>query len=154
MCINYDILALTISVIAFAFSVLQFFYERNRNRKEATIHAFDVLEETVFSKDSYKKLPLKAGLEYVNSGILPADMIKWNEATILLSRIEHFAVGVNSKIYDLDTLNRMAGAFMIGEYRRWKPIIETKRISSPEQNHYVEFEKLYNSLLKKRVKHI
>lgn len=48
MRIDDHTLDLALSVVAFAFSVLQFPCERSRNRKEATIHAFDELEETVF----------------------------------------------------------------------------------------------------------
>ena len=40
-----DIIAIVISFIALVFSLIQFFIEKDRNRKEATIHAFDSLEE-------------------------------------------------------------------------------------------------------------
>ncbi|MBE6964334.1 MAG: DUF4760 domain-containing protein [Ruminococcaceae bacterium] len=145
-----EIISLLISVLAIIVAVAQHFSERNRSKKEATIHAFDQLEETVFSKEGYKKLAVYAGVENAISGKLEADKTEWSKATLLLSRIEHFAVGVNTGIYDLKTLNRMAGGFMIEEFERWKPIIETKRVKDPASKHYDEFEMLYNSLLKMR----
>lgn len=39
-----DCLAIIISICTLAFSIWQFYLERIRNRKEATIHAFDDLE--------------------------------------------------------------------------------------------------------------
>lgn len=148
--ISIEGFALVFSGLAIIISLAQFFSERNRSRKEATIHAFDELEENVFFKKHYKKLVIKAGEEYALSGKPESDKEKWNEATLALSRIEHFAVGVNTNVYDLKTLNRMAGGFIIEEFSRWKPIIETKRIQAPNSKHYDEFETMYISLKKLR----
>lgn len=147
-----EIISLLISVLAIIVAIAQHFSERNRSRKEATIHAFDQLEETVFSQEGYKKLTIHAGVENAISGKLEADKTEWNKATLLLSRIEHFAVGVNTGIYDIGTLNRMAGGFMIEEFKRWKPVINTKRAQSPDAKHYDEFEKLCKDLEKLRAK--
>ena len=147
-----DICAVVISLCALGFSIGQFFSEQNRCRREATIHAFDELEETVFSQEDYKKLAIYAGVENAISGKLEADKTQWNKATLMLSRIEHFAVGVNAGIYDIKTLNRMAGGFMIGEFKRWKPIINTKRQQTPNTKHYDEFEMLCKELEKLRGK--
>ena len=46
--IGLNIRSLLIALAAFFFSVWQFFAKRTRRRREATIHAFDELEETVF----------------------------------------------------------------------------------------------------------
>ena len=144
--------ALVFSGIAIIISLAQFLSERNRSRKEATIHAFDELEEHVFSKKHYKSLATMTGEEYALLDKANNDKEGWNEATLALSRIEHFAVSVNSKIYDLKTLNRMAGGFLLGEFKRWKPIIEAKRSQSPGTKHYDEFEALCDSLEKLRNK--
>ncbi len=53
-----SILSLVIALAAFFFSVWQFFAERTRRRREATIHALDELEEAVFSNPAYKTLPI------------------------------------------------------------------------------------------------
>ena len=144
------IAAIIISFAALVFSLCQFFSERKRNRKEATIHAFDQLEEAVFSREDYKKLPYRAGSEFAMNESDENDIKSWNQATLALSKIEHFAVGVNTKIYDAKTLNRMAGGFIINEYKRWVPIINTKRENSPNVKHYDEFEAMVLMLKKLR----
>lgn len=145
-----DWLALGFSVVAIVVTLLQFLSERRRCRKEATIHAFDELERNVFSKEEYKKVIVREGTTFALNQKTSADISAWNNATLALSQIEHFSVGVNSKLYDLKTLNRMAGGFLIKEFERWKPIIDTKRIQMPEEKHYDEFEQLYTSLTKLR----
>lgn len=145
-----DGLAIVISFTALLFSLIQFFSTQKRNRQEATIHAFDELEETVFASEGYKKLPIRAGTNFALAQSDETDISVWNEATIALSKLEHFAVGINTKIYDINTLNRLAGGFIINEYSRWLPIINTKRINSPEVKHYDEFERMANSLKKIR----
>ena len=145
-----DILALVLSLLAIIISIMQHISEKNRCRKEATIHAFDALEKDVFAKKAYKNIVVRQGTDYALNPNFADDVATWNEATLALSQIEHFAVGVNSGVYDLDTLNRMAGSFIIKEYSRWKPIIETKRKQSPQHKHYDEFESLCIELEKKR----
>ena len=147
-----DIAALIISFSALIFSLCQFFSERKRNRQEATIRAFDELEETVFAKEEYKKLPIRQGRKFALILQNELEVVSWNGATLALSKIEHFAVGINTKIYDINTLNRMAGGFIINEYSRWLPIINTKRVQSPEVKHYNEFEKMVGDLKKYRAK--
>ena len=141
-----DIIALLLSFLAIVISITQHISEKNRCRKEATIHAFDVLEKEVFAKKTYKNIVVRQGTNYALNTNAAEDISAWNEATLALSQIEHFSVGVNSKVYDLNTLNRMAGSFIIKEYLRWKPIIETKRNQYPKDKHYDEFEKLYIEL--------
>ncbi len=143
-----SILSLVIALAAFFFSVWQFFAERSRSRREATIHAFDELEEAVFADDAYKELSFgDDALSYALS-----EKGERHTATLALSRIEHFAVGVNSGIYDIRTLNRMAGGFILEEYARWTPVIETKRRRDPDRLHYDEFEKLCRHLSRLRRK--
>ena len=138
----FSMLSLIIALAALFFSIWQFFAERRRNRSEATIHAFDELEAAVFSDPAYKKLP--TGDEALRFAL--SDQNEWNAATLALSRMEHFAVGVNCGIYDIHTLNRMAGGFLIDEYARWDPVIVTKRRRDPHQKHYDEFERLCQRL--------
>ena len=111
-----DAVSIGIAFAALVFSVRQYYYEKNRNRKEATIHAFDKLEEEVFFKDKYCR-----GLWYnASSDVINDKRSKEREdAKSFLSRIEHFAVGINTEIYDLATLNRMAGSYILDQYNAW-----------------------------------
>ena len=58
-----DIIALLLSAVAAGFSIWSFFVERKRNRREATIHAFEELEKTVFLQDDYTSAPAEAKKE-------------------------------------------------------------------------------------------
>ncbi|WP_352415962.1 DUF4760 domain-containing protein [Oscillibacter ruminantium] len=139
-----SIIAIIISAASLIFSILQYSSERARNRSEATIHAFDTLEAQVFSRPDYKKLPIKAGEDRCN-GKKSGD---WATATNYLSLIEHFCAGVQMKTYDIKTLNRLAGGFMIEQYRFWTPIINTKRAEDglAKMKHYNEFEDVVKEL--------
>lgn len=141
-----NIFAIIISILALIFSLWQFISERKRSRQEATIHAFDKLEEDVFSEPDYGRCKsLNIFLE------TDSDKQKLQvKATLLLSKIEHFAVGVNTNVYDIETLNRMAGRFIIGQYEGWKSFISEKENQLPENKHYDEFKKMVTRLCKLR----
>ena len=93
--------SLVLSILAFVFSLWSFFVERKRNRSEATIHAFDQLEEQVFSQKNYSTLAIKAGEDYCNGKRDGS----WQTATSYLSKIEHFCAGIRLKTYDLSLIH-------------------------------------------------
>ena len=141
-----DIFALLLSAVAAGFSIWSFFVERKRNRREATIHAFEELERAVFVKDDYTSAPADAKKEAEEHKLGRA----WRRGTEFLLRIEHFCVGVQTRAFDLDTLNRLAGGYFINQYENWRPIIEQKRSDDGSMKHYNEFEDVVNELKKKR----
>lgn len=142
----FDIAALAISVIAAGFSIGSFFLERNRVRREATIHAFEDLEKEVFSQDDYVSAPAGAKKEAEERRLGRA----WRRGTELLAKIEHFCVGVRVHAFDLKTLNRLAGGYFITQYENWRPIIEQKRLDDSSMKHYDEFESVVKRLKRKR----
>lgn len=142
--------SICISILALIFSVITFFDERRRNRKEATIHAFDDLDGKICSEE-YGRLQeldedavtrLVNGYKRSNGTENP----KWDAVTKGLALIEHFAVGINTKVYDVETLNAMAGNFMIKLYETLLPIIKEKRSSPDGQNNYKEFKQMMEKL--------
>jgi len=143
---------MVISFGALIFSIMQFFCERTRNRKEATIHAFDALEsnEAILYLFSLSKkqinLLVNARKEKNHAQIKK----KWNELKKALPLIEHFAVGINSGVYDIYTLHRMAGNKMIDTFHKCENLINYKRNGNANQNNYVEFETMVNKLIKLR----
>jgi len=146
---NLDRLAVIISICALVFSFGQFLFDTCRSRREATIRTFDELEENVFSKSDYKEVRAKSNSDdciEVGDEKTPARKL----ASVYLSRIEHFAVGVNSGVYSLGILNRMAGGYMIEQYNDWKEYIDFKRESDSNGKYYDEFELLVNKLIKIR----
>ena len=142
-----DFLAIVLSAIAFLFSVLQFLAERKRCRKEATIHAFDQLEtsEDILFLLKQKKEDIdpmvkekEANCNFENDA--------WKSLSRALPLIEHFAVGINTGIYDKVTLNRMAGNQIISTYLACEELIKYKRTGWGKGKNYTEFEKMARDL--------
>ena len=148
-----DWLAVLISIGAFVFSIMQFACERRRNRKEATIHAFDALEESesfiyLFSLTK-KDVDDLVKRHTVNDKRIDNE---WQQLCKALPLIEHFAVGVNSKIYDVETLNSMAGNKFITTYYACDELLKYKRSGDGNEKNYSEFEKMVNFLISIRKK--
>ena len=149
-----DIVALCLSIAAFAFSLIQFYMERTRNRSEATIHAFDELEDSVFGTLDYQKMNIERTLTFhvmdaestvKSTGENPLNK-EWEQLTVYLARIEHFAVGVNSRVYDIGILRRMGKTYLKTQWNKLLPIIEQKRRENNTTVIYSEFERMIKSL--------
>ena len=148
----FDIAALAISVIAAGFSIGSFFLERTRNRREATIHAFDKLQTEILGNDDLslnKITPELAGSyvhkhkEFKNS---KAYNDQWRTLTEKLALLEHFSVGINYHTYDLKVLNAMAGNLMIKIWDNLQPIVKHKRNQDDGKDNYKEFEKMVENI--------
>ena len=82
-------------------------------------------------------------------GLIEKEMSALNRA---LPLIEHFSVGANSKIYDLKTLNRLAGNKMITTYFSCEKLLEQKRAGDGNSKNYSEFDEMVKSLIVLRKK--
>lgn len=71
---------------------------------------------------------------------------KYREITVLLARIEHFAVGANTRIYNVRIIKRCAGKYFINLYKKLDPMIEQKKNKRPKAKHYDEFGTLTKKL--------
>ena len=148
-----DWMAVAISIFALIFSMKQFYYERSRNRKEATIHAFDQLE----SNESIKFL-FSCSQGDIDSFVKRHEQTdnrirdQWDLISEALPLLEHFAVGINSKIYDLEILNRMAGNKIITVYNNCSKLLQHKRIGVGNEKNYSELENMVDRLKKLRIK--
>ena len=66
-----------------------------------------------------------------------------------LARIEHFALGVNTGIYDVETAERAATSYLTMLYRvKLKPIIQEKHSGPGDTEYYAEFRKLVQNMEK------
>ena len=155
----WDLLPIIISFAAFFLSAYQFYVERSRNRQEATIHAFDKLEESkavmflfevtkqeIDGLVQWRTAPSYSGTENANKNE------KWEMLSKALPLIEHFAVGINKKAYDLGTLNSMAGNMIISTYAACEELIKLKRRGWGKGQNYAEFETMVEDLIAYRKK--
>lgn len=136
-----EILALVISIAAFLLSLIQFYRESSRQKKEATLIAYNELQDDILSKLNTYPKPMPE-IEYQDE--------EWHELTVCLAKLERFSVGINTGIYSLDTLDRLGGSYYIRQFEKLSPIIEWKRKENiAEGKHYDEFEETVNRLRKK-----
>ena len=135
-----SIFAAAVSLLALAFSIITHFMGLRRQRKQATLDAYNTLQkETLDKLNTYTKKQIAEISENPRSE-------EYKELSALLARCEHFAVGVNARIYDAGTLRRLADMYFAGLYDKLTPLIEKKRKISTAAKHYAELEELAASM--------
>ncbi|MCI8590741.1 MAG: DUF4760 domain-containing protein [Lachnospiraceae bacterium] len=134
--IALDIAAIVIALLALVLSLVQFMRESSREKKASTIDAFYNLQNDVF--DPLNKLLID---EHVDMSKLTIGSEDWRKVTNALAKIEHFSVGINTGVFSLQILNRVAGAYYIRIFYDLKPVIDQKRKQNISNGkHYHEFE--------------
>ena len=129
--------ALGLSILSFVCSAFTYIRGAKREKMQATLDAFNLLQEQVLDKlNLYRKSDIQRISENVHSQ-------EYKELSSLLARCEHFSVGVNSGIYDLKTVDRLARLYIRGVYEKMLPMIEKKRQINTAAKHYDDFERLY-----------
>lgn len=137
-----ELIALIISILSFISSVLIYFFGILRQKKQDTINAFNTIQNQVLDEmTKHTKKELSTIAQNTRSE-------EYKNMSVLLARCEHFAVGVNSGIYDIRIVKRLAGRYFIGLYEKFLPLIEEKRRICPTDRHYDEFEKMIHKLKK------
>lgn len=109
------------------------------DKKQDTIEAFNRLQNEVLDKIVLTKKEARNIAAVVGSD-------EYKTLSKYLARIEHFCVGVNAEIYDIDVLKRLAGKYFIGIFEKLSPLIEKKREINKTDKHYDEFERTVESL--------
>lgn len=158
------IVTLAIGIIAAVFAWFSFRKDHRRRRKEATITFFhqiqtegaNIIKE--FDPKYYKKKhktdkdAAEAFLKELNDN---NNTSKLENATQLLSTLERFSVGINTGVFDLNVVGRMADVWLIRMYEWFSPYIEQRRASKPrgDSKSYIEFETVYNDLKEMEEKH-
>lgn len=70
-----------------------------------------------------------------------------------LNYFESLATGVNLGIYDLNTIDHLAGPRLIETYRNYLPWIEGRRTAFDQRVLYAEWEVLVDTLVRRRREH-
>lgn len=135
-----SIFATVISFVSLGISIWIYNAGLKRQRRQATLDAFNTLQSQVLDKlNPYTKTTVREISQNPRSE-------EYKELSALLARCEHFAVGVNSNIYDIKTLRRLAGKYFLGLYEKLEPLIQKKREINKTALHYKEFENLVTKL--------
>ena len=128
-----------ISGVSIFVSIFTYSKAVEHDRKQDTLEAFNRLQNEVLDKITFNKKDVAEVASDVGSD-------EYKTLSKYLARIEHFCVGVNTEIYDIDVLKRLAGKYFIGIFEKLRPLIEKKRKLNTTDKHYAEFESTAESL--------
>jgi len=118
-----------------------------RQRKEATIHAYQTLQEQVL--DKLVVITKKEIYDVVkNKDEIEEFLEIYNEYRALVARCEHFAVGVNNNIYDFNILLELSGVHLVMLYKKFEPIIVCARSATSGKDAFKNFEILVEKIEK------
>lgn len=132
--------AAVLSLFSLGVTIFIYYAGLLRERKQATLDAYNTLQREALDKlNTYTKKQIAEISENPRSA-------EYKELSALLARCEHFAVGVNSRIYDAGTLRRLADVYFVGLYDKLTPLIEKKRKINMTAKHYAELEELATSM--------
>lgn len=166
-----SIIAIAISFVSILVSVVIYQKGVQREKKQATLDAFNVLQEQVFDYlNQYTYAQIREVCDEWRQAIVDnknkynGQVINFsekqqnkrnqcvNEYRVLsgyLARIEHFALGVNTGIYDAKIAERAGTSYLVMLYRgKLKPLIETKHSGDSNTEYYAEFRKLVEKIEK------
>jgi hypothetical protein len=143
----WDAIGAVGTIFAFVYAIYTYKQNVKWKRKENTLQAFNALQEQVFDTQTLNLTLDESDALVQRQSQAHADAENWVKITECLCRIEHFAVGINTGIYDLETINRMAGNFLIEKYDSLKPIIVYKKDVAHKGQNYMEFLKMVNAII-------
>lgn len=131
-----SIIAIVLSVISGGFAFYTFIWTARRDRKQATLDAYNLLQEQALDRlNEYTGAEIKRIIEEKNKD-------EYRELSRCLVRIEHFSVGVNTGIYDKRTLYLMAHGYLdLGIWYKLQPVLEQKQKGRQEE-YYLNYQKL------------
>lgn len=131
-----SIIALVISVISGGFALYTFIWTARRDRKQATLDAYNTLQEQALDHlNDYTSTEIKRIIEEKNKD-------EYRELSRCLARIEHFSVGVNTGIYDKTTVYEMAHGYLdVAIWHKLQPVLEQKHKGKQEE-FYRNYRKL------------
>lgn len=117
-----SIVALVISLISGGFAAFTFWWTSRRDRKHATLEAYNRLQAEVFDKlNTYTPAEIR-------DICLDTKSPEYKLLSGYLARIEHFCVGLNENIYDKKTFYSLAHGYFDGNQlrKRIEPLLEAK----------------------------
>lgn len=121
-----SVIALAISVISGGFTLYTFYWTAARDRKQATLEAYNRLQSEVFDPiNTYSPEEIEEICEDTKS-------MEYKILSGYLARIEHFCVGVNNKIYDDKVFYSLAHGYFDGHQlrKRIEPLLDAKNNSN------------------------
>lgn len=131
-----SVAAFVLSLFSAFFSLYTFVWTKKRDRKQATLEAYNRLQEQVLD---HLNLYMPKQVEEIAKNPRSED---YKQISAYIARIEHFCVGVNQKIYDRRVVYELAQGYLDGTIKnRIQPIIEKKNRSG--HDYYANIHRFY-----------
>ena len=131
-----SIIAIAISLISGGFTFYTFIWTAQRDRKQATLDAYNTLQEQALDTlNEYTGTEIKRIIEEKNKE-------EYRELSKCLARLEHFSVGVNTGIYDRKTVYELAHGYLdVAIWYKLQPVLEQKQ-KGKQEDFYRNYREL------------
>ena len=141
-----SVIAIILSVISGGFSFYTFIWTTRRDRKQATLDAYNQLQEQALDHLNYYR-----PTEIAEIAENPRSE-EYKKISAYIARIEHFCVGVNQKIYDSETVYALARDYLDGAVKtRIEPMIARKNQFGSD-DYYENIHQVYAWMARRRNK--
>ena len=142
--ITLSIIALVISVISGGFALFTFIWTARRDRKQATLDAYNTLQEQALDTlNKYTGAEIKRIIEEKNKD-------EYRELSKCIARLEHFSVGVNTNIYDKQTVYELAHGYLdVAIWYKLQPVLDQKQKGKKEE-YYQNYRELVDWMKKQK----
>jgi hypothetical protein len=132
-----SIIAIVISVLSGCFTIYAFIWNVNRDRKQATLDAYNCLQNEALDK---MNLFMPSDIREIAND---PKTDKYKEISSYIARIEHFCVGVNENIYDKKVVYKLAHGYLDSSFilNRINPIIDKKQ-KNADEDYYENIHKV------------
>lgn len=141
-----SVVAIVLSVISGGFSFYTFIWTTRRDRKQSTLDAYNQLQEQALDHLNYYR-----PTEIIEIAKNPRSE-EYKKISTYITRIEHFCVGVNQKIYDSETVYALARDYLDGAIKtRIEPIIDRKNQYGGD-DYYENIHQVYDWMAKRKEK--
>ena len=141
-----SVIAIILSVISGGFSFYTFIWTTRRDRKQATLDAYNQLQEQALDHLIYYR-----PTEIAEIAENPRSE-EYKKISAYIARIEHFCVGVNQKIYDSETVYALARDYLDGAVKtRIEPMIDRKNQFGSD-DYYENIHQVYAWMARRRNK--
>ena len=117
-----SVISAILAIASLVFSLYTYRKTLIHDRKQATLDAYNLLQEQAFDKlNLYTPAEIRSIVQHPTSE-------EYKIVSGYLARIEHFCVGVNNDIYDKETVYALAHGYMDSKtlLNRIEPLIEKK----------------------------
>lgn len=131
-----SIVAIVISVLSACFTIYSFVWTARRDRKQATLDAYNTLQNQALD------ILIDYTLSDVKKIIADDNKGECRELSKCLARLEHFSVGVITQIYDRKTVYELAhGHLDVAVWYKLQPLLEQKHKDKKEE-YYQNYRRL------------